>query len=45
MNLGKGRKIPDVQPLLHISVKKRMRSPLDYQPKARWAAGSEVYVY
>ncbi|KAF6763265.1 hypothetical protein DFP72DRAFT_875217 [Ephemerocybe angulata] len=45
INRGKGRKILDAQPKLHVSVKKRMRSPLNYQPKARWTHGSEVYVY
>ncbi|KAJ2923950.1 hypothetical protein H1R20_g13152, partial [Candolleomyces eurysporus] len=45
VNAGKGRKIPHHTPKLHVSVKKRMRSPLNYRPKARWTPGSEVYVY
>ncbi|TFK23045.1 hypothetical protein FA15DRAFT_670876 [Coprinopsis marcescibilis] len=44
-NLGKGRKIPDEEPNFHITVQKRMRSHLDYRPRARWFPGSETYVF
>jgi len=40
---GKGRMIPDIKPKFHITVKERMET-LEYQPKAQWHAGTEVYV-
>lgn len=43
-HLGKGRKIVDPQPNFHMSVQKRMASPLKYKPKAQWTAGTEVYL-
>lgn len=44
-HLGKGRKIVDPQPNFHLSVQKRMASPLKYSPKAQWTAGTEVYLH
>ncbi|KAF9525476.1 hypothetical protein CPB83DRAFT_859308 [Crepidotus variabilis] len=43
INLGKGRKIREEQPIFHASVKTRMLHE-KYTPKARWKEGSEVYV-
>lgn len=44
-HLGRGRKIVDPQPNFHATVMKRMQSPLRYTPKARWKAGTQVYVH
>ncbi|KJA23235.1 hypothetical protein HYPSUDRAFT_138053 [Hypholoma sublateritium FD-334 SS-4] len=44
IHLGRGRKVIDPHPNFHASVQKRMSSPLNYTPKAKWAAGTEVYV-
>ncbi|EIN12817.1 hypothetical protein PUNSTDRAFT_61007 [Punctularia strigosozonata HHB-11173 SS5] len=44
-NFFKGRRIPDIQPNFHISVKERMHNAaLHYKPKAKWKTGTEVYV-
>ena len=43
-NLGRGRKIIDPNPTMHITVKKRIESRLKYKPKAQWTRNSEVYV-
>jgi hypothetical protein len=43
IHLGKGRKIPDIGPKFHVSVRDRMKS-LKYRPKAEWVAGTEQYV-
>lgn len=43
-HFGKGRPIPDVNPVFHESVKERMADPtLKYTPKAIWSKNSEVY--
>ncbi|KAH9480717.1 hypothetical protein JR316_0007317 [Psilocybe cubensis] len=44
-HLGKGRKIQDPNPKFHTTVMKRMQSPLNYSPKARFTAGSETFVH
>ncbi|KAF9533195.1 hypothetical protein CPB83DRAFT_846025 [Crepidotus variabilis] len=44
IHMGHGRKIGQAQPLFHSTVKTRMESNLGYSPKAKWTAGSEVYV-
>ena len=41
---GKGRNIQEPHPNFHVTVQKRMKSALNYKPKATWAAGTEVYV-
>jgi len=43
-HLGRGRKIVDAKPNFHASVQKRIDSPLKYTPKAKWKAGTEVYL-
>ena len=43
-HLGKGRSIPDMNPLFHESVKYRMESTPKYKPKAIWKKGTERYV-
>ncbi|KAF7987009.1 hypothetical protein HWV62_101 [Athelia sp. TMB] len=40
---GKGRKIPDIKPNFHVTVRERM-TELAYLPKAQWHAHTEVYV-
>jgi hypothetical protein len=44
IHLGKGRNILAPHPNFHVTVQKRMKSALNYKPKATWAAGTEVYV-
>jgi len=49
IHLGKGRLIPDhgpeSPPKFHVSVKERLADKaLKYTPKAKWKAGTEVYV-
>ncbi|EDR12143.1 uncharacterized protein LACBIDRAFT_311208 [Laccaria bicolor S238N-H82] len=44
IHLGKGRNILEPHPNFHVTVQKRMKSALNYKPKATWAAGTEVYV-
>jgi len=47
MNLGRGRMIStnERHPKFHVTVKERMAdTSLDYQPKASWKKGTEVYV-
>ncbi|KIJ94743.1 hypothetical protein K443DRAFT_683528 [Laccaria amethystina LaAM-08-1] len=44
IHLGKGRNILASHPNFHVTVQKRMKSALNYKPKATWAAGTEVYV-
>ncbi|KIM40908.1 hypothetical protein M413DRAFT_445679 [Hebeloma cylindrosporum] len=44
-HLGRGRTIVDPQPNFHITVKTRMTSALKYTPKAKWKAGTEVYLH
>ena len=44
INMGRGRKIYDQQPVFHSSVKQRMESALKYTPQARWKEGSERYI-
>ncbi|KAF8955953.1 hypothetical protein BDZ97DRAFT_1764234 [Flammula alnicola] len=44
IHLGRGREIVDPQPNFHVSVQKRIASPLKYTPKARWKAGTEIYL-
>ena len=44
IHLGKGRDILEPHPNFHVTVQKRMKSSLNYEPKATWAAGTEVYV-
>jgi len=42
---GKGRPIIDPNPKFHYTVKERMaNTALKYRPKAKWVAGTEVYV-
>ncbi|KAF9485751.1 hypothetical protein BDN70DRAFT_870613 [Pholiota conissans] len=43
-HLGRGRKIVDPQPKFHASVQTRIASSLKYTPKAKWKAGTEVYL-
>jgi uncharacterized protein (DUF2235 family) len=45
IHLGRGRKIVDPQPNFHATVMTRMQSPLKYTPKAKWKAGTQVYVH
>jgi hypothetical protein len=44
-HLGRGRDIVDPQPNFHVTVKTRMSSALKYTPKAKWKAGTEVYLH
>lgn len=46
MNMGRGRLITDDRhPKFHVTVKQRMTDKsLNYQPKAIWEKGTEVYV-
>jgi len=44
-HLGKGRYVPEEKPMFHESVQKRIEdSSLKYYPKAKFTAGSQVYV-
>ncbi|KAJ6585425.1 hypothetical protein B0H19DRAFT_1109618 [Mycena capillaripes] len=44
-HLGRGRAIVDAKPKFHYTVKERMaNTALKYKPKAKWVAGTEVYV-
>ncbi|KAJ7617476.1 hypothetical protein DFH06DRAFT_1237825 [Mycena polygramma] len=44
-HLGRGRTIVDQKPKFHYTVKERMaNTALKYKPKAKWVAGTEVYV-
>jgi len=45
IHLGRGRKIVAPQPNFHATVLQRMQSPLNYTPKARWQAGTQVYIH
>jgi len=44
IHLGRGRDILEPHPNFHVTVQKRMKSALNYKPKATWAAGTEVDV-
>ncbi|KAH8104644.1 hypothetical protein BXZ70DRAFT_601721 [Cristinia sonorae] len=45
IHLGKGRRIPDIDPKFHRSVQERMADDnLKYTPKAVWKKGTEQYV-
>ncbi len=46
MNLGRGRMITNERhPKFHMTVKERIADKcLNYQPKASWKKGTEVYV-
>ena len=44
-HMGRGRSIVDPHPKFHVTVQKRMKSALNYKPKAVWMAGTEVYVH
>ncbi|KAF9781526.1 hypothetical protein BJ322DRAFT_1076726 [Thelephora terrestris] len=45
INLGFGRKIRDLRPTFHDSVRERMATiDLNYKPRARWTPGTERYV-
>ena len=44
IHLGRGRQLPDA-PKFHITVKQRMEdASLKYTPRAKWTAGTEIYV-
>jgi len=44
-NMGRGRNIFDEHPNFHSSVKTRMQdTSLKYTPRAKWTAGTEVYI-
>lgn len=45
IHLGRGRKIVDEKPKFHVTVMRRMQSPLKYTPKAQWKADSQVFVH
>lgn len=44
-HMGRGRNIVDPHPNFHVTVQKRMKSALNYKPKADWTPGTEVYVH
>ena len=45
IHLGRGRRIPDIKPKFHETVKERMEDKaLRYKPRAVWRYGTETYV-
>ena len=45
IHLGRGRQISDTKPKFHVSVRERMQDQnLKYTPRAKWTAGTELYV-